>query len=213
MFKHLLWDLDGTLTDPKNGIIRSIQYALKEFDMPVPEESDLLWCIGPPLHHSFALLVPGLSEQEAWKFIEKYRERFATVGLFENAVYENIPALLMILKDRKNFVATSKPQVYASQIINHFKLDPFFLSVYGSELDGTRSDKGDLIQFILETEKISRNDVVMIGDRKYDILGAKKAGIAAIGVSWGYGSEEELKNSGAEYIFSAPADLQLFLAQ
>ena len=119
----------------------------------------------------------------------------------------------MALKDKKHFVATSKPQVYASKIITHFKLDRFFEKVYGSKLDGARSNKADLIRFILDRESIAQNDVFMIGDRKHDVIGARSVGIPAIGVTWEYGSSRELKDAGADHIFDSPAELLLFLAQ
>lgn len=211
--KNILWDLDGTLTDPKVGIVRCIQYALTEFGKPAPHESDLLWCIGPPLQNSFRKLVPDSTEIEAWKLVEKYRERFSKFGLYENSVYPGIQKCLRSLTNRRNFVATSKPRLYASKIVEYFNLSQLFFKVYGSELDGTLSDKADLIKFILLSENIDSSDAFMIGDRKHDIIGAKAVGVKSIAVTWGYGDLQELEDAGADYIFNDPADLEKFLVR
>ena len=209
--KNLLWDLDGTLTDPKVGILRSIQFALKEFGNEVPEEKDLIWCIGPPLHETFQKLIPHSSESEAWKYVSKYRERFSTIGLYENELIEGIPGLLNDLKKHRHFVATSKPHVFATKILDHFGIERHFRRVYGSELDGTRANKAQLIAHILEQESLNARDSFMIGDRLHDILGAKENGVSAIGITWGYGSSEELQRAGADHIFNSPTELRLFL--
>jgi phosphoglycolate phosphatase len=211
MREHVLWDLDGTLTDPRQGITRCFQHALRSTDLGVPSEEELLWIIGPPLQQSFAKFVPGATEAEVWRLVAKYRERFADVGLFENEVYRGIPELLAALKGRSHYVATSKPRVYAERILVHFQLSDFLTGTYGSELDGQRSDKGELIGFLLETEQISPHQAVMIGDRKHDILGAKTAGIESIGITWGYGSREELEAAGADHVFDSPDQLRAFL--
>jgi phosphoglycolate phosphatase len=208
---RILWDLDGTLTDPRIGILRCIQYALTENGLPHVPESDLLWCIGPPLQHSFAKLAPEADEAFIWKLVEKYRERFSSVGLLENSVYPGVPELLRRLNGASHYVATSKPKVFARKIVDHFQLGPYFAAVHGSELNGVRSDKGELIQFILDTEEIEPKRAVMVGDRKHDILGAKRVGIAAVGVTWGYGSREELVNAGADQVFAEPESLGDFL--
>ena len=145
----VLFDLDGTLTDPFPGITRSIQHALRRLGAPVPEADDLRWCIGPPLADSFALLLGTTDKQRLDEAIAFYRERYTTVGLFENAVVDGIPELLRRLADagRCLFVATSKPHIYARRIVEHFGLLPPIRTVYGSELDGTRSDKAELIAY------------------------------------------------------------------
>ncbi len=211
MKKSILWDLDGTLTNPKIGIVACIQYALASAGRAVPDGDKLLWCIGPPLHQSFLQLAPGASDAEAWKLVEFYRKRFAEVGLFENEIYPGITELLAVLHQKQNYVATSKPHIFASKIISHFDLTSYFVKVYGSELDGLRSDKAELIQYILACESIDKGEVLMIGDRKYDILGAKKSGICSVGITWGYGSRTELETAGADYIFDEPHELQKFL--
>lgn len=213
MRKNIFFDLDGTLTDPQEGIIRCIQFALEKVGQPAPSAPELIWCIGPPLHESFARLVPAASEEEVWKFVGYYRERFATVGMFENGVYPGIAELVEGLARRHTlFVATSKPEVFATKIMNHYGLAKHFRRVYGSELDGTRSDKGELIGYLLTEEKILPADALIIGDRKHDVLGAKKAGILSVGVTWGYGSDEELRAAGANFIVKDLPSLERLLA-
>ena len=190
---NLLFDLDGTLTDPKEGIVGSIQYALKKFS--VDYKDDLTWCIGPPLQESFARILKTSNKETLDTAVVYYRERFATTGLFENKVYEGIPELLETLKasGHRLFIATSKPNVFADKILKHFDLAHFFEGIYGSELDGTRSNKAELIKYILKTEHLDAKVSLMIGDRKHDILGARANDLVSIGVAWGYGSFEELQ--------------------
>jgi phosphoglycolate phosphatase len=200
MRKHLLWDLDGTLTDPQEGIVACIQHALRSSNKTVPSHEELLWCIGPPLHHSFRQLNPGATEEETHRLVELYRERFSTKGIHENKLFPGIQKLLERLPDHKHYLATSKPLVFASEILRNFKIDRHFTGIYGSELGGALSEKPELIAHILKKENIPKNDVVMIGDRKFDVLGAKAVGILCIGILWGYGSREELENAGADYL-------------
>jgi phosphoglycolate phosphatase len=211
MKPHLFWDLDGTLTNPRVGIVRCVQYALQKANLPVPPEADLLWVIGPPLQDSFAQLAPQASESEVWELVDKYRERYSETGMFENEVYQGIPELLGSVTPKKNYLATSKAQAFARHILDHFQLAGFFHGAYGSEFDGRRSDKAELIQYILETEKIAAAEAVMIGDRKFDIIGAKKTGMLSIGITWGYGSREELESAGADAIVDSPEELRMLL--
>lgn len=209
----VLFDLDGTLTDPKIGITRSIQYALFEMGY-TPDDGDLLdWCIGPPLKGSFSQLLNTLDVTVLDKAISLYRSRFSTIGLLENSLYPQITETLKIIRSQnyKTFVATSKPHVYAKQILEHFSLLPLFHGVYGSELDGTHSDKGDLIQHILLMENLSPISTVMIGDRQHDIIGAKRHGLYSIGVAYGYGTEQELELHGADFIAYSPDEIPKFL--
>ncbi|MGF9756095.1 HAD family hydrolase [Microvirga sp. 0TCS3.31] len=202
-----LFDLDGTLTDPKTGITRSVQYALDKLGRPVPEADELTWMIGPPLIAGFTELLGGADEvQEA---VHLYRERYGTIGLFENEVYAGIPALLQHLQEKgvRLYVATSKLQVFAQRIFDHFELSRFFSEIYGSDLDNRNADKRDLIRHILEQERFDPADAVMIGDRKHDALGAKANGLASIGVTWGYGSRQELLDAGVACLVDAPQDL------
>lgn len=213
MRKNLFFDLDGTLTDPQEGIIRCIQFALEKGGQPVPPAPELLWCIGPPLHESFARLVPLAPEEEVWRFVGYYRERFAKVGIFENGVYPGIAELVARLATRHTlYVATAKPEVFALKIMAHYGLAPHFKRVYGSELDGTRADKGELLRYLLAEERISPADALIIGDRKHDVLGAKKAGIVSVGITWGYGTLEELQTAGADYLVKDVASLERLLA-
>jgi phosphoglycolate phosphatase len=202
-----LFDLDGTLTDPKTGITRSVQYALDKLGQPVPDADALAWMIGPPLIASFTKLLGG--PEDAPEALRLYRERFGVTGLFENEVYEGIPALLRDLRERgiRLFVATSKPHVYARRILDHFDLSQFFSEIYGSELDNRNADKRDLIRHILDQERFDPAQAVMIGDREHDAIGAKANGLASIGVTWGYGSRQELLDAGVACLVDAPQDL------
>src|SRR5689334_1398523 len=199
----IFFDLDGTLTDPKPGITGSIQYALKKLGRPVPTQDELAWCIGPPLRASFVKLLGG--EEDADRGVAFYRERFGDVGLFENSLYPGIKATLAALKPRARlFVATSKPHVFADRIIDHFALRPYFEHVFGSELDGTRVHKDDLLAWALERTGTDPLRALMIGDRSHDIVGAKRNGMDGIGVLYGYGSREELIEAGAVHLCATP---------
>lgn len=199
-------DLDGTLTDPMVGITRSIQHALERLDAPVPEIDELLWCIGPPLRASFVQL---LDEVRADAAVAYYRERFGDIGLYENDLYEGIPESLQALRDSgaRLFVATSKPHVYAKRIVEHFGLREHFERVFGSELDGTRVDKTELLAYALAETETASEDAAMIGDREHDMIGAVNNGLFGIGVLYGYGTQEELQSAGAQRLVSAPASI------
>jgi phosphoglycolate phosphatase len=198
--RAIYFDLDGTLTNPKPGITRSIQYALHRLGQAVPHEDELTWCIGPPLRASLRKLLG--SDELADRALLLYRERFADIGLFENEAYFGIEETLAALaaSHPRMFVATSKPAVYAERIIDHFGLRPYFGQVFGSGLDGTRTDKTELLRYALDTAKVDPREAIMIGDRSHDIVGARGNGMTAIGVLYGYGNEEELKAAGAHHI-------------
>jgi phosphoglycolate phosphatase len=200
----LFFDLDGTLTDPKPGITGSIQYALEKLGRQVPSQDELAWCIGPPLRASFVALLGG--EEQADRGVELYRERFGDVGLFENSVYPDIEAVLAALgkSHPRIFVATSKPHVFAKRIIDHFGLTRHFEHVFGSELDGTRVHKDELLAYALQQTGVAPSQALMIGDRSHDVLGAKANGMAALGVTYGYGSREELLAAGARHLCATP---------
>jgi phosphoglycolate phosphatase len=200
-----LFDLDGTLTDPKIGITGCIQYALEKLDQQAPTKDELEFAIGPPLYLTFLQLLDNDPEAAA-KGVLFYRERFGTIGLFENVVYPGIHDSLSKLKDAgiQLFVATSKPHVYAKRIAEHFEFDHFFDHVHGSEMSGERQDKGELINHILTTEGLEPETTLMIGDRKHDILGAKQCGLRTIGVLYGYGSKDELTEAGADDLADSP---------
>jgi phosphoglycolate phosphatase len=200
----IFFDLDGTLTDPKPGITRSIQYALQKLDWPVPSQDELTWCIGPPLRDSFVALLGGDSRADL--AVTLYRERFGDVGLYENAVYPDIENILTALKQSHGrlFVATSKARVFAERIIAHFGLGSYFEHVFGAELDGTRVHKTDLLAYALETTGVNASQALMIGDRSHDMIGARNNGMGAIGVLYGYGSQDELIGAGASHVCATP---------
>ena len=201
----IYFDLDGTLTDPKPGITRSIQYALQKLDHPtMPTEDELTWCIGPPLRASFVRLLGA--ETSADLAVSYYRERFSDVGLYENGVYDGIGEVLTSLcaSGHRLFVATSKPHVFAERIIDHFGLRDHFERVFGSELDGTRVDKSHLLEYALKQASVDPARTLMIGDRSHDMVGAKNNGMKGIGVLYGYGTRDELLDAGAHHVCATP---------
>jgi phosphoglycolate phosphatase len=207
MITHVLFDLDGTITDPKPGIVGSFRYALAELGIEPPPVEDLLWVIGPPLRQSFpAAGVPAENVEHA---LEHYRRFYRAGAMFDAPVYAGIPAVLETLRERGTtlIVATSKPHVMARPILEHFGLDAHFHAIHGAELDGRNDDKGDLLAHILEQEAVDPASTVMIGDRKFDILAARRHGLANIGVLWGYGGAAELTESGVDQLCESPADL------
>ena len=195
--RHVLFDLDGTLTDPAPGIVRCIEHALAEFGAEPPPADELRRFIGPPLQDTFAELLGTHEPAPVERAIALYRERFGDVGLFENAVFPGIPDVLDELRAAgcRLYVATSKPTVFAERIVAHFDLSRRFEAVYGSELSGERTDKADLLAHLLGEESLVAGKACMIGDRRHDIAGAKAVGVRSIGVLWGYGSAEELRRS------------------
>lgn len=203
---NLLFDLDGTLTDPKPGISRCIQYALAELGLAPPEPDALEWCIGPPLAQSFARLLATDDAQQIGRAVGLYRERFARVGLFENRVYPGIPELLAGLRQRgfRLFLATAKPQVFAERIVAHFQLVDFFEAAFGSALSGHLTDKPSLVRHILDTTGLDPARTMIIGDRKYDLLGGRVNHLWTGAVTYGYGTEEELRQAGADLYFHSP---------
>lgn len=205
MYQYILFDLDGTLTDPKIGITTCVQYALHKMGIEEPDPDRLEPFIGPPLTNSFREFY-GMNEEEAVRAVEYYRERFSTVGLFENEVYSGIPELLARLKKdgRKLAIASSKPTVYVKRILEYFSIYEYFDIIVGSELDGTRCRKEEVVEEALEQlsadDKFRKRDAVMIGDRKFDIEGAKAHQIPSIGVNYGYAADNELVEAGADCV-------------
>nr|MDA3847375.1 HAD hydrolase-like protein [Vallitaleaceae bacterium] len=198
-YKYILFDLDGTLTDPKVGITKSVAYSLKKMrDMDVDTE-ELTKFIGPPLKDSYMDFY-DFTEEEAEEAIACYREYFKETGIYENEVYDGIRQLLGRLQALGHIlvVATSKPTVFAETIINHFDLEGYFTCIVGSYLDGRRTNKAEVIEAVINALSIhnEKNKVIMIGDRKHDIIGAKTVGVDAIGVIYGYGSYDELEKAG-----------------
>lgn len=208
-YKIILFDLDGTLSDPKVGITKSVQYALEKMNIVEPDVDKLECFIGPPLQSSFYEHY-NFDEEKTDKAIEYYRERFKEKGMFENELYSNIPSLLRMLKEHQFtlVVATSKPTVFFEKILDYFSIDHFFDLVVGSNLDGTRTSKTEIIRYILDKYKeYELDDFIMIGDRKHDIIGGINTGIDSIGVTYGYGSFDELSNSNPTYIVKSVNEL------
>ena len=209
MYKYVLFDLDGTLTNSELGITTCVQHALRKFGIEVEDRAVLRPFIGPPLGESFQVYY-GLSEEESKKAIEYYRERFSVTGLYENEVYEGVEKVLQTLKNcgKKLIIATSKPEKFTLMILEHFDLLKYFDFVAGATLDGSRGEKADVIRYALEISGIEdKSEVIMIGDRKYDILGAKENGLKSIGVLYGFGDREELAEAGADYIVEYAEDI------
>ena len=209
MYNVILFDLDGTLTDPGLGITNSVAYALKKRNINVTDRTSLYKFIGPPLQDSFSQFY-GFSQDECMAAIEDYREYFRDKGIYENELYEGIEELLKELKDaeKKIILATSKPEEFAIRILKYFHIDKYFDFIAGATMDGTRSIKADVIRFALEQFGITDlSTTVMIGDRKYDILGAAQVGIDSIGVLYGYGDYQELKGADATYIAERVTDI------
>jgi phosphoglycolate phosphatase len=212
-YKYILFDLDGTLTDPKLGITKSVAFALDRMGYYDVNLEELTKFIGPPLVESFVEYY-NFSEEEADQAVQYYREYFKDRGIYENKIYSGIEELLKVLKEngKELIVATSKPTVFAEVIIDHFNLTRYFSGVIGSNLDGTRVKKAEVIEAALKEIGITnKEDAVMIGDRKHDIIGAKENGIDSIGVEYGYGNYDELKKAGADFIVSKVDDLRTLL--
>jgi len=216
MYKYVLFDLDGTISDPKVGICTSVQQALKKFGIDVADINTLTPFIGPPLRDSFRDFY-HIKPEDMEDVIAAYRARFSTVGLFENDLYDGIPELLKALKEngRKLALASSKPRVFVEKILNHFEISQYFDVIMGSELDGTRENKSEIIAECLRLFELDPSgdlsETVMVGDRKYDIEAANAAGLPNIAVSYGYGSEEELSKAGAKVIAGTVKELENIL--
>lgn len=205
----VVFDLDGTLTDPLEGITRSIQHALAESGAAGRTSDELAVFIGPPLRGTFAHLLGTDDPLLVERAIEHYRERYSTVGLFENAVYPGIEQMLATLREMHYtlFVATSKPRIYARRIAEHFGLAPFFAGIYGAELDGRFDDKSELLAHLLASENLAPGTTAMVGDRSHDMIAAKRNRMRSIGVTYGYGSHNELVAAGAGHICDRPAEI------
>lgn len=212
-YKYILFDLDGTLTDPKEGITKSVAYALEYYGIHVEDLDSLCKFIGPPLKDSF-ITYYDFDEEKAEEAVEKYREYFKPHGVFENKVYAGVDNLLKTLKERGKVIilATSKPTVFAKTILEHFDLMKYFDVVCGSELDGNRVKKGDVIAYaILQAGIADKSQAVMIGDREHDIIGANQNGLDSIGVLYGYGCMEEFEQHGANAVAETIEDLMEML--
>ena len=216
MKKYLLFDLDGTLTDPKVGITTCVQYALASFGIDEPDLDKLEPFIGPPLKDSF-MKYYHMDDEQANAAIEKYRERFSDTGIFENKLYDGVPEMLQALNSKGMFmaVASSKPTVFVERILEHFHIARYFKVVVGSELDGTRVNKDEVVAEALRRlfgdKPVEKNKVYMIGDRSFDAEGARAMGVESVCVTYGYGSMEELKTAKADYIVRSVDELKKFL--
>lgn len=208
-YQYILFDLDGTLTDPKLGITKSVAYALKSYGIQVDDLDSLLKFIGPPLQESFVKYY-GFSEEQGAEAVEKYREYFKPYGIYENKVYDGVENMLteLVKCGKKVILATSKPTVFANVILEYFHLDKYFTCAVGSELDGSRVKKGEVITEALRQAGVTDKSLaVMIGDREHDILGAKENGIDSIGILYGYGDRAEHEAAGAGMILESVEQL------
>ena len=213
-YSTILFDLDGTLTDSSHGIINSIIYALEKYDINDYEMSLLRKFLGPPLHESFEKFM-GFDKEKSLQAVKLYREYFSSKGLFENEIYGGVSDLLQNLKENGKalIVATSKPQLFTDRIMEHFNLAKYFDFIAGSNMDTTRSKKAEVIEYALSECNIKdKSKVVMIGDRAEDMIGAQTVGVDSIGVEYGYGTFDELKNAGATYIVKTVGELKDLLS-
>ncbi len=210
MLVNIFFDLDGTLTDSKEGIIKCIDYALEKLGYRAPEGFNFNDCLGPPLRVSFRRLLNTNDEILVERAVAIYRERFSTVGLFENRVYPGIPELLSALSENyfKLCVVTTKPKVFADRILEHFQLTHRFVAIYGTELNGQFDNKADLIEFILKTRQLRAEETLMVGDKREDIVAGKANRTRTIGVTYGYGSLAEITDAAPDNICGSPEEIQ-----
>jgi phosphoglycolate phosphatase len=210
MIANILFDLDGTLLDPKKGITGCIRFALKKLGRSPWRESDLTQFIGPPLRQTFATILSTSDKALIEKAVYFYRERFAKIGLFENEIYAGVTELLEFLHNQplRLYIATAKPKIFAEKIVRHFKLNHYFEEVFGPDLEGRFDHKDQLIEFILLELSLRPEDTIMIGDRREDIIAGKANGTRTIGVTYGYGNQEEIQASKPDYICHHPAEIQ-----
>jgi phosphoglycolate phosphatase len=207
--QNILFDLDGTLSDPADGIIKCYQYSLGRLNRACPPPEELAAFIGPPIRQTFAAVLQSTDNSLIEQALTIYRERFSTVGLFENSVYAGVPEMLTELRTAGYdlFVATSKPQVYAERALRHFSLDGYFIKVQGNELDGRLDDKAELLAELMASHRLRPSETLMVGDRWHDIAAAKSNSISSVGVTYGFGSEEELTKAGADHICHSAAEI------
>ncbi|MVX66895.1 HAD-IA family hydrolase [Clostridium chromiireducens] len=214
-FEYILFDLDGTITDSGEGITKSVQYALKHFGIIEDNLSDLNKFIGPPLKDSFKRFY-NFDDEKAEMGLKKYREYYAKKGIYENSLYDGIVEVFEALmkRDKKIILATSKPEVYAKEILKYFKVDNYFTFTAGADFEETRVNKGDVIKYALNEAKISDiSKVIMVGDREHDIIGAKENNIKSIGVLYGYGDVIELTQARADHIVKSTEELLNYFIQ
>ena len=211
---NIFFDLDGTLTDAAPGITRCLEHALRRLGRESPPLAALRRFVGPPLHDTFAELLGSRDTGAVEGAIRLYRERFVEVGMFENELYPGVPEGLASLgrAGHRMWVVTSKPTVYADRIVRHFELTAWLQGVYGSEMSGANADKRQLLREVLQRERLAAPDCWMVGDRMHDIRAARENGISCVGVSWGYGTAEELGDAGPDHIVGSMAELCELLA-
>jgi phosphoglycolate phosphatase len=212
MITNLLIDLDGTLTDPKPGILNCVRHAMEQLGHDCPPQDELLWFIGPPLRKSFQTLL-NCTLEDAEEAVTIYRERFGTIGLLENDVFEGVSDLLAEQSslEKRLFIASTKPHVYIHPILEHFEIKHWFEGVYGSELDGTRAVKSDLLQYIFNELNLDPHKTVMIGDRVHDMDAAKAVGVTSVWVDYGYGDEAERDAAKPNHICNSIEELSALL--
>jgi phosphoglycolate phosphatase len=205
----LLFDLDGTLTDPKVGLLGCVRYAFEKLSVRCPPDDVLFRFVGPPLRAMFTTLLNTSDKRVIEEAVRLYRERYEEKGVYENHVYDGVDEMLADSTQvaSASFVATSKPTVFAERIVRNLNFDQHFARIYGSALDGRFDDKADLLSHLLTEESIFPANAIMIGDRAADVIAAKSNGVSSIGVLWGYGSAEELKDAGADGLCSTPGEL------
>ena len=210
MKKTILFDLDGTLTDSGEGIINCVIYALERFGLPIPERDSLRYFVGPPLHESF--IKQGVPAHRAEEAVAVYRERYVPTGMFENTPYPGVRELLEALKAEGHtlYVASSKPEWMCVEILKHFDLAKYFTMICGATMDASRTNKEAVIEYLIQ-ENGRADNMIMVGDTKFDVLGAKVHGIPCIGVSWGYGLVSEMQEAGALSVADTMAELQELL--
>lgn len=214
-YKTILFDLDGTITNSGEGIINSVIYALEKMNLDVLDQAELYSFIGPPLNDSFKKFY-HLDDHFTEQAVKYYREYYQTKGIYENRLYEGINNLLTDLQQAgcALYVATSKPEIYAKQILAHFDLDHYFTGIYGASLDGERSKKGDVIEYALKSAGLTDlNGTLMIGDRSHDMIGAKENQLACLGVLYGFGDQIELEKAGADYIAATPEEVEKIIIE
>lgn len=214
MSTWFLFDLDGTLTDNSEGIIKSARFALEQFGLPNEPDSTLRRFIGPPLHDSF-MEYYGFSKEKAFEAVDMYRVRYREKGVYENALYPGLKEMLFCLRENGAglCVATSKPLVFTEKILKQHDVYALFDHVVGANLDGSMTDKTEVIREVLRRIGETEDRVVMVGDRSFDIVGAKNCGIESVGVYYGFAEPGELENAGADYIADTVAELEQILMQ
>ena len=208
MIKHILFDLDGVISDNSDGITNGVKEVLKHYGREVPPKSELLKFIGPPLHDAFMEYL-GLSAEQSTEGVKVYREYYRSCGIFENVMYDGVPEMLSSLCDAgyKLYLATSKPEEFARRICARFEIDRYFTYIGGATFDGSRDKKADVIRYVMDEYNIVSSEAIMIGDRHHDVLGAAECNVSCIGVLYGFGSKKELEDAGASHIVASPAEI------